>query len=220
MTAGSSILKNFSWPLRTKKRPRSGSAGSWDLNNKKKNVSSTQHKKFGGWKGGNELENPGSSLEIVAPATSDVEFKYTWPIQSFVHQVKSCKTEGLDSKPFDINVNGVQTTWTLSVRRAEKNQEIAVKYKFGILNRHTEEAEMGPPDRVSLKLEPKEKLQSIGYKNIAMNDKHVNAAGDVLLFVRLSIIREEEAAHSLSSDLGSLINDEKSSDLILEAGER
>ena len=40
-----------------------------------------------GWKGGNELENPGSSLEIVAPATSDVEFKYTWPIQSFVHQV-------------------------------------------------------------------------------------------------------------------------------------
>ena len=46
--SGSSILKNFSWPLRTKKRPRSGSAGSWDLNNKKKNVSSTQHKKFGG----------------------------------------------------------------------------------------------------------------------------------------------------------------------------
>ena len=41
-------MKNFSWPLRTKKRPRSGSAGSWDLNNKKKNVSSTQHKKFGG----------------------------------------------------------------------------------------------------------------------------------------------------------------------------
>ena len=28
-----------------------------------------------------------SSLEIVAPATSDVEFKYTWPIDSFLHQV-------------------------------------------------------------------------------------------------------------------------------------
>ena len=36
----------------------------------------------------------------------------------------------------------------------------------------------------------------------------------------MCIIREEEAAHSLSSDLGSLINDEKSSDLILQAGER
>ena len=34
--------------------------------------------------------------------------------------------------------------------KAEKNQEIAVKYKFGILNRHTEEAEMGPPDRSNI----------------------------------------------------------------------
>merc|ERR1719244_1832382 len=34
------------------------------------------------------------------------------------------------------------------------------------------------------------------------------------------MIKQEVASHSLSSDLGSLINDEKSSDLILEAGER
>ena len=71
-----------------------------------------------------------------------------------------------------------------------------------------------------LKLEQQEKLQSIGYKNIALSDKHVNAAGDVMLLVRLSIIKKEEPCHSLSSDLGSLINDEASSDLILEAGER
>ena len=71
-----------------------------------------------------------------------------------------------------------------------------------------------------LKLEQQEKLQSIGYKNIAMSDKHVNASGDVMLLVRLSIIKKEEPCHSLSSDLGSLINDEASSDLILEAGER
>ena len=38
--------------------------------------------------------------------------------------------------------------------------------------------------RVSLKLERMEKLQSVGYKNIAMNEKHVNASGDVLLYVR------------------------------------
>jgi len=245
MTAGGLLLKNFSWPLKTKKRQRSGSGGSWDLkDHKRKSLSSTQQKKLGGRKGsGGEGESAGSSLEIVAPATSDVEFKYSWPIHSFVHQVKSCKSDGLDSRPFDINVNGVLTTWTLSVRfwvgengerlsnpfvlclnlvncKVEGNQDVRVKYKFGILNRQTEEPEMGPPERVSLKLERVEKLQSIGYKNIAMNDKHVNAAGDVLLYVRMCIIREEEAAHSLSSDLGSLINDEKSSDLILQAGER
>ena len=74
--------------------------------------------------------------------------------------------------------------------------------------------------QVMMKLEQQEKLQSIGYKNIALSDKHVNAAGDVMLLVRLSIIKKEEPCHSLSSDLGSLINDEASSDLILEAGER
>ena len=71
-----------------------------------------------------------------------------------------------------------------------------------------------------MNLEQQEKLQSIGYKNIALSNKHVNAAGDVMLLVRLSIIKKEEPCHSLSSDLGSLINDEASSDLILEAGER
>ena len=73
---------------------------------------------------------------------------------------------------------------------------------------------------MNIKLEERDKLQSIGYKNIAMSEKHVNSTGDVLLLVRLSIIKKEEPCHSLSSDLGCLINDEASSDLILEAGER
>jgi len=237
MTAGSSLLKNFSWPLKPKKRERSGSGGSWDLGQTKRNRKRSQLGRKS-----SEAEGSSSSLEIVAPATSDVEFKYTWPIDNFLHQVKNCRGEGLDSKPFEVNVNGVLTTWTLSVRFwvgengerlsnpfvlclnlvncKDDGKQVWVKYRFGILNRTTEEAEMGPPERVSLKEKSGEKLHSVGYKNIAMNEKHVNAAGDVLLFVRLSIIREEEAVHSLSSDLGSLINDEKSSDLILQAGER
>jgi hypothetical protein len=38
--------------------------------------------------------------------------------------------------------------------------------------------------RASLSLETVEKLQSVGYKNIAMNEKHITANGDILLFVR------------------------------------
>ena len=38
----------------------------------------------------------GSSLEIVAPASSDVEFKYSWPINGFIHQVKDIMTEQTD----------------------------------------------------------------------------------------------------------------------------
>lgn len=73
--------------------------------------------------------------------TSDVEFKYTWPIEAFLKKAKqtssnasistedsgadsgaddatasAAATSGLDSKPFEINVNGINTTWNLSVR--------------------------------------------------------------------------------------------------------
>lgn len=242
MTAGSSILRNLAWPLKTKKRHRSGSGGSKEFERKKKSLSINQQRKLSGRKPSSE-DSSTSSLEIVAPSTSDVEFKYSWPIDGFIQQVKTCKADGMDSKSFEINVNGVLTIWNLSVRfwigeqgerlanpfvlclnllgcKVDKKQDVSVKYKFGIYNRSNEEFEMGPPDKVSVKLEEKDKLQSIGYKNIAINDKHVNAAGDVILVVRLSMIKQEVASHSLSSDLGSLINDEKSSDLILEAGER
>ncbi len=82
-----------------------------------------------------------SNLEVVAPVTSNVEFKYTWPIHGFLKQVKESKHNsyseddllthcvnaqdkkttfnsagGLDSMPFEINVNGVQTKWNLSIR--------------------------------------------------------------------------------------------------------
>jgi len=244
MTAGSSLLKSFAWPLKAKKRHRSGSGGSKEFEQKtKKSLSAQQQRRLTGRKTSSVDSFSSSSLEIVAPSTSDVEFKYSWPIDGFIQQVKTCKADGLDSKNFEINVNGVLTIWNLSVRfwmgengerlanpfvlclnlvgcRVEGRQEVAVKYKFGIYNRCNEEFEMGSPEKVMLKLEQQEKLQSIGYKNIAMSDKHVNASGDVMLLVRLSIIKKEEPCHSLSSDLGSLINDEASSDLILEAGER
>lgn len=244
MTAGSSLLRSLAWPLKARKRQRSGSGGSKDYEQKtKKCLSLQQQRKLTGRKAGSVDSFTSSSLEIVAPSTSDVEFKYSWPIDGFIHQVKTCKADGLDSKNFEINVNGVLTIWNLSVRfwtgeqgerlanpfvlclnlvgcRVEGKQDVAVKYKFGIYNRSSEEFEMGAPEKVVLKLEQQEKLQSIGYKNIAMSDKHVNSSGDVMLLVRLSIIKKEEPCHSLSSDLGSLINDEASSDLILEAGER
>jgi len=75
--------------------------------------------------------------------------------------------------------------------------------------------------QASVMMDETDKLQSVGYKNIAIHDKHVNSQGDLLLSVRLSICKEdEEESHNLSSDLGTLINDEKSSDLILQAGDR
>jgi hypothetical protein len=41
---GNSLLKNLSWPIKSKKRERSGSGGSWDLHKNKK----TPHRKHPG----------------------------------------------------------------------------------------------------------------------------------------------------------------------------
>ena len=38
--------------------------------------------------------------------------------------------------------------------------------------------------QASIMLEEKDKLQSVGYKNIAISDKHVSKSGDVNLSVR------------------------------------
>ena len=38
-----------------------------------------------------------SQLEVVAPVTADVEFKYTWPIDGFVNQVKNGNSSSLSS---------------------------------------------------------------------------------------------------------------------------
>ena len=42
--------------------------------------------------------------------------------------------------------------------------------------------------QASIMLEEKDKLQSVGYKNIAISDKHVSKSGDVNLSVRLALL--------------------------------
>ena len=86
-------------------------------------------------------------------------------------QVKTCKENGIKSKTFSINMNGISTEWNLSLQfwvdgqgcrltnpvvlclnlvgcRVATNQDVAVKYKFGIYNQNSQEFEMGASDKV------------------------------------------------------------------------
>ena len=42
--------------------------------------------------------------------------------------------------------------------------------------------------QASVTLEEVDKLQSVGYRNIAINDKHVTVGGDVMFSVRLVFV--------------------------------
>ena len=120
---------------------------------------------------------------------------------------------------------------------ADTKQEAAVRFKFGIQNQNSEEWEMGAEDKVRtgqmcllrdrlivmqamVMMEKMDKLKSVGYKNIAITDQHINSDGDVSLSVQLSISLVNENLHCLASDLGFLINHAESSDLILETGDK
>jgi hypothetical protein len=92
MTAGIEILKQISWPLKKKKSSLVGSGVSKEPERKK----SSSAVKQGKISRNSSLEDPASpgNLEIVAPSTSGVEFKYSWPVDGFVKQVKdACRGE-------------------------------------------------------------------------------------------------------------------------------
>lgn len=161
-----------------------------------------------------------SNLEVVAPATSDIEFKFSWTIEGFLKQAKSSSksidkegsdgdvssggTTGLDSKPFEININGVRTVWNLSVRfwrgedgerlanpfvlclnmlscNVDKPLEAGIRFRFGVLNRASGDFEMGPAGtKPDLRLEKTTELRSVGYRNIAISEKHIDSStGDI-----------------------------------------
>ena len=85
MTAGLAILKNFSWPLRKKRSI--GESGVIQNTERKKSSSTVKQRKNSRKQ---SVEDAGSlgNLEIMAPSTSDVEFKYNWNIGGFVKQVR------------------------------------------------------------------------------------------------------------------------------------
>ena len=90
MTAGIEILKKISWPL--KKKSLAGS-GVYQEPERKKSSSAVKQGKISRKP---SLEDPASpgNLEIVAPSTSGVEFKYSWPVDEFVKQVRNaCRGE-------------------------------------------------------------------------------------------------------------------------------
>ena len=84
MTAGLAILRNLSWPLRKKRSI--GEAGVIQKMERKKYSLSAKERK------NSKIKSESASLgnlEIVAPSTSNVEFKYNWHVERFVTQVRN-----------------------------------------------------------------------------------------------------------------------------------
>ena len=82
MTSGFAILRNMSWPRKKKKKSLAVSGLQ-----KRMSSSTVKQSKKSRQPG---LEDPFSygGLDILAPSSSSMEFKYSWPVDGFVKQVR------------------------------------------------------------------------------------------------------------------------------------
>ena len=89
MTAGLAILKKISWPLK-KKWPIGESRVNQRVERRQSSIEEKKGRKNSKQQNFEDSDSCGS-LEIVAPSTSGVEFKYNWPVNGFLKQVRdSC----------------------------------------------------------------------------------------------------------------------------------
>jgi hypothetical protein len=78
---------------------------------------------------------------------------------------------------------------------------VGIRYRFGVLNRATGDFEMGASDdKPDLCLDNTKELRSVGYKNIAISDKHVDPdTGNLNVVCKMKLLKDDLANHSLSS---------------------
>ncbi|CAL7951695.1 unnamed protein product [Xylocopa violacea] len=160
-------------------------------------------------------------MELLVPTVSDVVFKYTWPIPNYKKTV--LKKKSIDSPSFDVNVNGMRSTWNLSIRfwkRPDDEAEQAkIRFQFAVFNADVKYWEYCHVSRTILELKSYRDIISLGYRDLSIVDRHLKKNGEVVLLVKIQIIQYESEKHNLSQDMARLLKHPYSADTKLICGE-
>jgi len=212
MTAGISLLRSISWPGKKRRRSRSKSGGSGNLDKAEENEKSLGRKLSGlSLQSISTFFTSSEQSSNLSTNNQSAEFKCSWPIAKFK---ESANSPGLDSKHFKVNLGDNATTWNLSIRfwhspegvqisspflvcinilerSSDLQDPVEVSYKISAFNRETENYEDCSEGfaSVSLKNKDRKNVESVAAENIALKDEHYNDAGDLLLQVRYDVVR-------------------------------
>ncbi|XP_076754677.1 TD and POZ domain-containing protein 2 [Xylocopa sonorina] len=179
-------------------------------------------------------------MELLVPTVSDVVFKYTWPIPNYKKTV--LKKKSIDSPPFDVNVNGMRSTWNLSIRfwkkpdgkrminpvvlclnmlncAVDEAEQAKIRFQFAVFNADVKYWEYCHVSRTILELKSYRDIISLGYRDLSIVDRHLKKNGEVVLLVKIQIIQYESEKHSLSQDMARLLKHPYSADTKLICGE-
>ncbi|XP_015432287.1 PREDICTED: protein roadkill-like [Dufourea novaeangliae] len=178
-------------------------------------------------------------MELLVPTVSDVVFKYTWPIPRYKKTIS--KKSSIDSPTFDTNVNGIQSSWNMSIRfwknpdgkrirnpvvlclnmlscTVDEAEQTKIRFQFAVFNIDEKRWEYCHVSRTVLELKSCADIISLGYRDLSIVERHLKRNGEVLLMVKIQIIQCENEKHNLSQDMARLLNHPHGADTKLICG--
>ncbi|XP_043274922.1 speckle-type POZ protein B-like isoform X2 [Venturia canescens] len=178
-------------------------------------------------------------MELLVPTVSDIVFKYSWPIEHYKKTI--AKSSLIDSLPFDVNVNGIRSSWNLSIRfwkgpegkritnpvvlclnmlscTVEEIEQATIRFQFAIYNSELDHWEYCQVSRTIIELKSTSDIISLGYRDLSIVDRHIKKSGEVLVMVKIQIIQYEIEKHSLSQDMARLLKHPRAADTKLICG--
>lgn len=178
-------------------------------------------------------------MELLVPTVSDIIFKYTWSLANYKKTISKCSS--IDSPSFELNINGIHSTWNLSIRfwkgpegkritnpvvlclnilncTVEEVEQAKIRFQFGVYNADIKQWEYCHVSRTVLELKSTNDIISLGYRDLSIVDRHLKNSGDVDLMVKIQIIQCENEKHSLSQDMARLLKHPRAADTKLTCG--
>ncbi|KAK0179587.1 hypothetical protein PV327_005325 [Microctonus hyperodae] len=172
-------------------------------------------------------------MELLVPTVSDIVFKYSWSIQNYKKTV--AKNSLIDSSSFDLNVNGIHSSWNLSIRfwkgpegkritnpvvlclnmlncSVEEVEQAKIRFQFAVYNANINHWEYCHVSRTILELKSTSDIISLGYRDLSIVDRHIKKTGEVMVMVKIQIIQCESERHSLSQDMAKLLKHPRAAD--------
>jgi len=184
-----------------------------------------------------------SSKEDLSSPSQTKQFKCSWPIQNILNKAEFSGGQGLDSKYFKIQINGVSTVWNLSIRfwtndqgerifnpflfclnliesKSTLEDPVVVTYKFNMFNRALEKYDEGPEGVAFVVLDGRDQIQSVGVKNVALKDDNFNDDGDILLQLSVSFDWQSKGHENTQKMPKYLEQHQNPPDLLVVSGSR
>ncbi|KAG8034575.1 hypothetical protein G9C98_007651 [Cotesia typhae] len=122
-------------------------------------------------------------MELLVPAISDIIFQYPWTIKNYKKIIE--KNTSIDSPAFDLNVNGIHSSWNLSIR-FWKGPEAKIRFQFGIYNAEVNQWEYFNIGRTIIELKSTADIVSLGYRELSVVERHLKN-GAIKLVVKIQM---------------------------------